>query len=325
VENQKPKVIRWGIIGCGQVTEIKSGPGFQQATHSELIAVMRRDAALAKDYAQRHCVQKYYKNSQDLIHDREVDAIYIATPPHRHLEHVLEVAAAGKPVYVEKPMALDAKQCQTMISSCEKANVPLFVAYYRRALPRFLKIKSLLETDCIGEIRAVTITFTRSFNRHPGTPLPWRVMPEISGGGFFMDLACHTFDYLDFILGPIIKAKGHNGNQAGEYPAEDTVSASFTFASGVQGSGLWSFNSFERQDRTEIFGSKGSLVFSSFGTEPIRLMTKEGKLEFPINTPKHIQQPLIQTIVNQLRGIGQCPSTGVSAKRTAWVMDKILH
>ena len=319
------KVIRWGIIGCDQVTEIKSGPGFQKASHSKLVAVMRRDAALAKDYAQRHGVPKYYQDSQELIHDPNVDAVYIATPPHRHHDYVLEVAAAGKPMYVEKPMALDAKQCRSMISACEKADIPLFVAYYRRALPRFLKIKSLLEAGAIGEVHAVTVIFTRPFNHDPEKPLPWRVVSEISGGGFFMDLACHTLDYLDFMLGPIVKANGHSGNQAGEYTAEDTVSASFVFASGVQGTGLWSFNSFERQDRTEIIGSEGKLVFSSFGTEPVQLTTKDGEHQFPINNPEHVQQPLIQTIVNQLNGIGQCPSTGVSAARTAWVMDQILH
>jgi len=318
------KVIRWGIIGCGQVTEVKSGPGFQKASHSELVAVMRRNAELAKDYANRHGVRKYYQDSQELIYDQDVDAVYIATPPHLHHDYVLQVAAAGKPVYVEKPMALDAKQCQSMIAACEHAGVPLFVAYYRRALPRFLKIKSLLDAGAIGEIRAVTVAFTRPFKHDPEQLLPWRVIPEISGGGFFMDLACHTLDYLDFMLGPIVKANGHSGNQAGEYSAEDTVSASFVFASGVQGTGLWSFNSFERQDRTEIVGTEGKLVFSSFGTEPILLKTREGKNEIIVDHPEHVQQPLIQSIVNQLNGLGQCPSTGISAIRTAWVMGQII-
>ncbi len=319
------KVIGWGIIGCGQVTEVKSGPGFQKASHSELVAVMRRDADKAKDYAQRHHVSKHYQDSQELIHDKNVDAVYIATPPNLHHDYVLDIASAGKPVYVEKPMALNLKQCQAMITACNQANVPLYVAYYRRALPRFLAIKSLLETGAIGKVRAVTITYTRPFNRNPDQPLNWRVIPEISGGGFFMDLACHTLDYLDFMLGPIVKVNGHSGNQTNEYPAEDTVSASFVFASGIHGTGLWSFNSFDRQDRTEIIGNKGKLVFSSFGTEPVQLITKGREEKFPIDNPEHVQQPLIQTIVNQLNGIGQCPSTGVSAARTAWVMEKILQ
>ncbi len=319
------KIIRWGIIGCGKVTEVKSGPGFQKANHSKLVAVMRRNKDLAADYARRHGIAKFYSNSQELIHDPEVDAVYIATPPHKHHDYVLEVAKAGKPVYVEKPMALNYQQCQEMVYACEQAKVPLFVAYYRRALPRFLKIKSLLDSAAIGKIQAVNIIFTRPFNHTPETPLPWRVIPEISGGGFFMDLACHTLDYLDFMLGPIESASGYTSNIGNQYPADDTVSASFSFASGIQGTGLWSFNSFQRQDQTEIIGDRGKLLFSSFGTEAIRLITDTGLQEFSIDHTEHVQQPLIQTIVDQLNGIGNCPSNGNTAVRTALVMEQILQ
>ncbi len=319
------ETIRWGIIGCGLVTEVKSGPGFQKASNSELLAVMRRDVALGKDYAKRHGVPKFYENREQLINDPNIDAIYIATPPHLHHDYVLEVAAVGKPVYVEKPMALNATECQSMITACEQAGVPLFVAFYRRALPRFKKIKSVLDAGDIGEIRAVTVTFTRPYKHDPAEQLPWRVIPEIAGGGFFMDLACHTLDYLDFMLGPIAKVQGYKGNQGSDYPAEDTVSGSFVFDSGVQGTGIWNFNCFERQDRTEIIGTEGKLVFSTFGTEPIQLTTQQGHQQFSVDHPEHIQQPLIQTMVNQLNGVGQCPSTGTSAARTAWVMDQMLQ
>lgn len=135
------KEIRWGIIGCGDVTEVKSGPAFQRADGSSLVAVMRRSGDLAKDYARRHGVARWYENAEALINDPGVDAIYIATPPAFHKEYTLLSAAAGKPVYVEKPMALNFEECQEMIQACRSARVPLFVAYYRRALARFLKIK----------------------------------------------------------------------------------------------------------------------------------------------------------------------------------------
>ena len=137
------EIIKWGIIGCGNVTEVKSGPAFQKAPNSALVAVMRRDAALAEDYAKRHNVPKWYSNAEDLINDPEVDAIYIATPPSSHKEYTILCAKARKPVYVEKPMALTFEECNEMINTCKEHNVPLFVAYYRRALPRFLKIKEI--------------------------------------------------------------------------------------------------------------------------------------------------------------------------------------
>ena len=137
------KTIRWGIIGCGDVTEVKSGPGFQKADNSSLVAVMRRTGALAKYYAQRHGVPKWYDDAAALVHDSEVDAIYVATPPASHKEYTLLAARVGKPVYVEKPMALNFEGRQEMLTACQAAGVHLFVAYYRRALPRFLNIKDL--------------------------------------------------------------------------------------------------------------------------------------------------------------------------------------
>src|SRR5438067_2386074 len=117
--------VRWGIIGCGDVTEVKSGPAFQKIENSELIAVMRRTGALAKDYAERHNVPKWYEEADALINDPDVDAVYIATPPKFHKEYTIKAAKAGKPVYVEKPMARNVAECQEMISACETAGVPL--------------------------------------------------------------------------------------------------------------------------------------------------------------------------------------------------------
>lgn len=318
------KTIRWGIIGCGDVTEVKSGPGFQKATHSELVAVMRRNGALAADYARRHNVPKWYDDAQELIDDPDVDAVYIATPPYAHKEYTLAAARAGKPVYVEKPMALNYAECQEMVAACAAAKVPLFVAFYRRALPRFVKIKELLDNGAIGNVRTVTVTFYRPMRSYDLNNLPWRVIPAIAGGGLFVDLAAHTLDYLDYFLGPIRAASGYAANQAGQYPAEDVVAGSFVFASGVHGTGIWSFASFEHVDRTEIIGDGGAIVFSSFAEEPVTLTTAAGMQHFIIEHPPHIQQPLIQSIVDELNGEGHCPSTGISGARTTWVMDQLL-
>ena len=320
------KTIRWGMIGCGNVTEVKSGPGFQKADHSSLVAVMRRNGALAKDYAERHHVPRWYDDASALIHDPEVDAVYIATPPSSHKQYAIMAAEAGKPVYVEKPMALNFEECQEMIEACRNAGVPLLVAYYRRALPRFLKIKELIESGAIGEVRFVSITLYE-----PTAPadlsaesLPWRVIPEIAGGGRFVDLASHTLDVLDYALGPIAEAAGQASNQAGHYHAEDIVTGAFKFKSGVHGTGIWCFSAYDKRDVTEIVGSTGRISFSTFGVEPVKLITGNDTVEYAFDYPQHISQPLIQTVVNELIGVGRCPSTGESAARTSWVMDQML-
>ena len=319
------KKIRWGIIGCGAVTEVKSGPGFQKAENSELVAVMRRDGDLAKDYARRHNVPKWYDDANALIHDPDVDAVYIATPPAYHKEYTLQCAKAGKPVYVEKPMALNFEECNAMIEACKENAVPLYVAYYRRGLSKFNKIKALVESGAIGEIRFVTVRNDRKLiKKDVNGKLPWRVDPKVAGGGIFFDIGAHTIDILDYILGPIKEVCGYASNQGGTYPAEDIVSGTFVFESGVHGNGMWCFSSFKEEDMNIIGGSKGRIEFSTFGNEPIRVITSSGEQTYEVTNPVHIQQPLIQMIVNELTGNGEAPSTGTSGARASWVMDEMV-
>ena len=316
--------VRWGIIGVGDVTERKSGPGLQHAERSSLVAVMRRDGAKAADYARRHGVPRWYDDADALIADPEVDAVYVATPPDSHRDYVLRVAAAGKPVYVEKPMARTAAECEEMIAACEDAGVPLFVAYYRRAMPRFITVGRLLADGVIGTVRAVRVLGTSPGEAWEPQHLPWRVRPEISGGGLFVDLASHTLDLLDHLLGPISAVSGTASNQAGRHAAEDTVAAAFTLGGSVQGSGLWCYAAGERLDEVEVIGTAGSLVFSSFGTEPLRVRTAEGERTVEAPYPEVVQQPLIQAVVDELTGRGSAPSTGRSALRTARAVDAVL-
>lgn len=323
--------VRWGIIGCGDVTEVKSGPALYKIDGSSLVAVMRRTGDLAKDYAVRHGVPAWYDDADALIHNPNVNAVYIATPPDSHLEYTVKVAQAGKPVYVEKPMARNYAECQQMIAACEAAGVPLWVGYYRRALPNHLQVKTLIDSGAIGEVRAVNIRLYWPADWQTDFGIespPWRVQPALSGGGYFVDLAAHQFDFLDYALGPIAEAQGQAANQAGLYAAEDIVTANFRFESNVLGSGVWCFSSDEvpRTDENEIIGTAGRIRFSSFSGGPIVLETADRVQEFDPPMPQHVHQPLVQTLVDELldRG-GVCPSTGISGARASWVMDEILQ
>jgi predicted dehydrogenase len=321
--------IRWGIIGCGNVTEVKSGPAFQKVAHSALVAVMRRDAAKARDYAKRHGVPRWYDDAAALIADPEVDAVYVATPPSTHKDYALMGIAAGKPVYVEKPMAMDFAECEQIVLASRATGVPVFVAYYRRALPRFARVRGLLfDERAIGTPRALHVVYAKP--HHPRYDDPqsahWHVRPGISGGGLFVDIGCHTLDILDWLFGPIVRASGHASNQRGSYAAEDGVAMSFVFGNGMPGTGLWIFDSLQRQDSIEMIGDAGRLSFATFGDGPIRLENAGGVRELRVGNPPHIQQPLIETIVRELRGEpGACPSTAESAARTTSVMDEVLR
>ncbi len=323
--------VRWGIIGAGDVCEVKSGPAMNLINHSKLVAVMRRDGAKAQDYAERHGVPKWYDDADQLINDPEVNSIYIATPPGSHEEYTLRAAKAGKPVYVEKPMARTHKECISMVEACKRASVPLFTAYYRRSLPNFLKIKAMLKDGVIGEVRYVNILLNKTLQPDivwaSGNTNNWRIVPEISGGGYFYDLASHQLDIMDFLFGPIKGAQGVARNQASVYAAEDIVMGSFYFENGIVGQGTWCFTTSKSSDKeiTTIVGSKGQLSFPFFSDHSVTLEV-EGKekelMKFDI--PVNIQRPLIQTIVDELLGKGQCPSTGVSGARTNKVMETLV-
>jgi predicted dehydrogenase len=315
------------MIGCGDVAEVKSGPGFYKARDSSLVAVMRRNGELAADYARRHGVARWYDDAEAIIAAPDIDAVYIATLTDSHRDYTLRCAAAGKPVYVEKPMAMNHAECRDMIAACDKAGVKLFVGYYRRALPRFLKVRDLIADGAIGEVRLVR---SQQFARLPaasafaGGAVPWRVDPALSGGGFFFEAVCHTFDFLDFLFGPIEDLHGIAGNKAGAWRPEDTVVASYRFASGVFGCGAWCYAADHDFEMNEIVGSRGSLFFSTSEPVPIRLVRGGQTDEIAISDPPHVHQPLIQTIVDELNGVGCCPSTGESGARTAAVMEGLL-
>ena len=285
---------------------------------------MRRNSDLAADYARRHHVPRWYDDADELINDPEVDAVYVATPPDSHREYVVRVARAGKPVYVEKPMARTALECEEMISACDEAGVGLFVAYYRRAMPRFATVKELLDSGRIGQLRSVSIRNERPGHVDVAGHGGWRVDPEISGGGHFVDLGSHTLDLLDWLLGPVTQATGIATNRGGRYPAEDLVTGVFSFSSGVEGVGVWNYDSFRHKDQVEIIGTAGALRFSCFADEPLRLLTAGGVEQIKATYPETVQLPLIQTVVNALTGHGESPSNGRSAIRTARVMDSLL-
>lgn len=321
--------VRWGIIGVGDVTELKSGPAFYKTPYSELTAVMRRNPEKAADYARRHNVKKWYADAGDLIADPEVDAVYIATPPDSHASYAIRAMRAGKPVYVEKPMARNYSECLEMIRISEETKMPLNVAYYRRALPAFLKVRELIVSGTIGKPLLVRITLFKQAQERGKSPdqMHWHVFPEVGGAGHFFDLASHQFDFLDFLFGPVTLVSGYAANHAGLYPAEDTVTAAWQHENGVLGTGAWCFvaDSPSETDTIEITGESGQIVFPCFAPGTVRLTTGVGITEMKFTNPEHISQPLVKQVVEELRGFGKCVSTGISAARTSRVLDKIVE
>jgi len=316
-------IVRWGMIGCGSVAEVKAGPGFQKADGSALVAVASRDASKARDYAQRHGVPRVHETAADLIADRDVDAIYIATPPSSHCTLALAVADARKPCLVEKPMALNHAECLRMMTAFEAAGVPLWVAYYRRALPRYLLVRDLLNDQSIGRVTAAQIEVFEPIASADRVQ-SWRFDATIAGGGLLFDMGSHTVDMIDFLVGPIETIDAVAVNTGGVYPVEDVITAAFRAGGSVCGTGIWNFNADRSFDRMRLVGTVGTIAFPMFGDGDVELIGRDRHQRYRVANPPHVHQPLIQTTVDELRGRGRCESSAASGARASAVLERCV-
>ncbi len=298
------KEVNWGMIGCGAVTEVKSGPGLYKSENSNLIAVYSDVYEKTLDYTNRHNVKKAYENLEDLLKDEEVDIIYVATPPKFHKEYAIRILESGKIPYIEKPVAMNYEEALEVKKVSEKVNIPVYVAFYRRGLEKFIKIKELLDNKTIGDVKYIYVTQIMPVedSELSRKTLPWRVIPEISGGGKFLDMAVHVLDCLEFYFGEMESLTGIVENKGGYYDADDTVVANFKFKNGVIGNGTWCYVADDFVNKVEIVGDTGRIVYDGLSAKRFSLI-KDGKEEkFEFEEPEHVAMPYQQAVVNELIG-----------------------
>lgn len=315
----------WGILGVGDVCEKKSGPAFSKVPNSELWAVMRRDLDKAEDYAMRHGVTKFSSDANDLLSDEKINAIYIATPPAYHEEYTLQALEAGKAVYVEKPVSLNADSCERMISAAKKHNLPVSVAHYRRALGLFNEVKKILSEGVIGNPLFVTIqTFKTPLNdKDAEADVNWRIDPKISGGGIFHDLAPHQLDLMYWYFGDPENISGYSTNQGNKYAANDYTHLDIRFKNNILLNGTWSFSVHEsaNTEKCTIVGDKGTMSFSFFGSPILNLHNDAGHQRLEFSVSEHIQQNLIEKVVGFFRGNEENPCSLEDALASMKMID----
>ncbi|MBK1876470.1 Gfo/Idh/MocA family protein [Pelagicoccus mobilis] len=319
------RTISWGIIGCGDVTELKSGPAYQKTQGFELTGVTRRDLAKAEDYAARHGVPRVFASATELIESPDIDAVYIATPPDSHKQYALEVAAAGKPCCIEKPMAPTYQDCLEILAAFEANTTPVYVAYYRRTLPRFLQVKKWIDDGAIGKVRHVHWQYSKPPSEIDlSDNYNWRTDAKIAKGGHFDDLASHGFNLFCYLLGDVKSASGICANQLGLYSAYDSISSNWIHESGVTGTGFLNFGSFEHVDQVEILGSEGRIHFPVFAEQPITLASASDSQSLEIKHPENVQLHHVEALRDDLFGIRTHPSLGATGAHTNWILDEIL-
>jgi predicted dehydrogenase len=298
------KEVNWGLIGCGQVTEVKSGPGLYKSEHSNLVAVYDNTYERAVDYGRRHNVSNVYSSAEELLQDPNIDIVYIATPPKFHKYYAMKCLEYNKIPYVEKPLAMNYEECLAIKKKSEEVNIPVYVAFYRRGMEKFLKIKELLDQKTIGEIRYVYLTQIMKPEEAElqKSSLPWRVIPEISGGGKFLDMGVHVFDCLELFFGKMLCMNGLVENKGELYEAEDTVLATFKFENGIIGSGNWCYVADHNHNEVQIVGEHGRIVYDGLDSTQFRLIKQDLEEVFEFQEPEHVAMPYQQAVVNELIG-----------------------
>ena len=267
-----------------------------------------------------HKIAHAYSDADALINDIDVDAVYIATPPNSHADLTIRALNAGKPVLVEKPIALTVAESDAMIAASCKNDVSLMVAYYRRALPRFEKLREIVQDGKIGEPRCVQVQhFKRSTDR---PEQDWKLDPLVGGGGYFTDMQTHVLDWLDYVFGPATSISGNVRRQSDDYPAEDLVSYTIGFES-VVANGLCAYSTNQTTEKVTIHGSKGSASMSFFKPSPIILSQNGVRTIHDVRDPTHVHQPLIKRVIAHLLDGAENPSPAEAARRTTAIVEKL--
>ncbi len=322
--------LRWGMLGCGDVTEVKSGPAFNKVDNSELVAVMRRNAALAQDYALRHAVPNWYDEAGQLISNAEVDAIYIATPPSSHIQLAMQCAEAGKPVYIEKPVSISVAEAEKFSNFLKEKNLIASVAHYRRMQPKFLYVEELLDSDVIGSIESVRLIYNRTPLSEADVKVPktaWRVQEAEAGNGLLYDIAPHQLDLLYYYFGKAISVTGSAKQTQQVYNAADTYDAQIIFENGIVADCVWNFNAGKNDvaDLLVFTGTHGKISFTVFDDYLVHVENGEDKTTKSFEVLQHVQQPMIAAVTQYFLGKGKNPCTLEEAIETLRWMEIICR
>jgi predicted dehydrogenase len=317
--------VRWGLIGCGDIARKRVAPALRDGEGGRLVSVSRARAELAEEFAKAFGVDRWYADWREQVRDPGIDAVYVATPVDQHAGQTIAAAEAGKHVLCEKPMALQAADCDRMIAACKANNVRLGVAYYRRFYPVVKRIKEMLEWEELGRIVLAQVNAFESFNPKPWEPRAWLVDPAHAGGGPMMDFGSHRIEVFLNLLGPVSDVTGFLDRVRFERKVEDTAIAVFRFESGARGQVTVTHAAAEPRDTLDIYGTTGSIHVESLNRGDLRVV---GAFGDRIEThPPHanLHQPLIEDFTMALRKMREPGVTGQTGREVQRLLDQIYR
>lgn len=318
-------VVRWGLIGAGDIARKRIAPALRDLSNCELVSVSRSRAERAEEFASEFGIPKWFGDWRDQIADPEIDAVYIATPVFMHAEQTVAAAEAGKHVLCEKPMALSVKECDEMIAACKSNNVKLGIAYYRRFYPAIQRVKEIIALGEIGQVSVAQINAFEYFDPSPDHPRRWFVEKHKSGGGPMMDFGCHRLEIFRNLFGNAVRIESLVSNDAFGREVEDTAIAAMQFENGTCATVTVTHATTEPQDTLHIFGTKGSInipVLNS-GEMAIKTGTEERHESHLPNANFH--EPLIADFASAVIQDRDPKVTGEDGRDVQSMIEKIYR
>lgn len=317
-------VLKWGLIGAGDIARKRIAPALVDLPNCELVAVSRGRPELAEAFAAEFGVKRWYADWLEILTD-EIDAVYIATPVFLHPEQTIAAAEAGKHILCEKPMALNVEECDRMIAACKANNVKLGIAYYRRFYPVLESVRQVIASGEIGKVVFAQMNAFEYFDPAPDNRRHWLLEKAKSGGGPMMDFGCHRLEVLTDLFGTVRRTESIVSNIAFEREVEDTAAVLLQFESDTCAALIVSHASHEPQDTFEIFGTTGSINIPVLNSGDIRIKTAAGETTESHPPHANIHQPLIEDFTDAVL-IGREPRvSGETGRLIALLEDEIYR
>ena len=315
--------VRWGLIGAGDIVRKRVAEALNGSHESELVAVSRARADLVESFARSVGARRWHSDWRDLIADEDVDAVYVATPVNVHAEQTIAAAEAGKHVLCEKPMAMNAAECDRMIAACRAHDVRLGIAYYRRFYPAVTRIAQIIASGSIGAPVFAQMIASEPFDPRPGQPRYWLVERAQSGGGPMADFGCHRLEVLLHLLGPVARTTSIVANAALDREVEDTAAALLHFASGASAMVAVTNAAAERLDTLDILGTRGSIHVPSLNAGAITVrIDNETRVES--HPPaSNVHRPLIEDFVDAVKSGRNPVVDGSVGRAVAAIQDAV--
>lgn len=317
------KPVRFGLIGCGDIARKRVAPALRDSNYCELVAVSRAQASLAESFARQFAAKRWYADWRELLADEEVDAVYVATPVHLHAEQTIAAAESGKHVLCEKPMALNAADCDRMMDACKSNNVTLGIAYYRHFYPVVRRVKEIIESGEIGTPVVAQINAFEWFDPDESNPRRWLLNKKQAGGGPMFDFGCHRIEVLLDLFGPITNLQATTSNSFFKREVEDVAGALFKFETGATATLTVAHSAREPQDTLDVYGSKGSLHVAMLNEGQLRVVSEQGERSESHVPAANIHQPLIEEFAMSILENRQPVVDGTIGRAVAAIEDDI--